>query len=925
MRTLLLTLALLALAGCGKSDTTEDYLARAQDYLAQADYPAATIELQNALKLDGSSAQARMLLGTVHLQSGDVAEAEAELQRAQGLGADADGVLPPMATAMLAQGKFAEVLQLDYRALNPAAAASLLASQAMAALSDGQPDKARELAALAKTQDPQSLEAQLAEATNAVHLGAPDDALVLIDAILEQAPENGEAWWLKGQALTRQGKLEEARAALDKSVELSETASSYRIARSLVNLQLQDYDAARADVAELLKVFPRNPAVNYAHGLLLFQEKQYRKAIAALTLAEPAAQQFPLALYFLANAYLIEANYEPATSYAQKFVALAPGDSRGLKQLAVPLLLQGKAEEAQRTLQPVLDQDPNDVAALNIAANALLLDDQADLGLILYARIRQLQPQWQFVPLRQEATLVTASADHGESGFADATPAVGDNFPQTDVLKILDLMQKKDFPAAIEAAKAYQFRALDSLAPYHLLGMIYLAAKQPENARAEFERALVQAPGDPVANQGLAQLAQAANDPAAARKYYQTVLDAQPDHLTTLMQLAALEARDNNFDGMVARLNQAAAAHPAVLEPRLSLASHYFGLGQPEKVEAVFATLPELQRRSPRVLDLTGRAQLALKQNDKALVTLQQLVDAVPNSADAHYLLAMAASETGDVRKAKQELMSGEKDDPKHVPSLVGLAKIARLEGEQETFERHLATLVTLAPDAPDVLRLRALDAQLNGKPGEALAFAKSAFEKTPSTVTLLEMSALQRAAGHPADARNSLNAWLGKNPADIAVRLTLANDLEAGKDIKGAQAQYLEVLKLQPGNITALNNLAWNLRREDPRQALDYIRRAVAIAPDQPALLDTLAVIESLNGDHAAAQRNIERALAAVPNDVSVRYHAAMIAAKRGDTAQAITALDTLLGDASNTFPERAEAEILLKLLKGNATGSAQ
>jgi putative PEP-CTERM system TPR-repeat lipoprotein len=918
MRSILITFVLLLFAGCGASDSPEQHLARARDYLAAQDYPAARIELQNAVRLDGSSAEARALLGQVHLQAGEVADAQSELERAQSLGWSADEVRPALARALLAQGKFADVLQLDPQSLSPAAAATLLASQAMAALSDGQPDRSRELAALARSQDPQSLEAKLAEATYTVHQGNAADALVLIESIIEAAPANSEAWSLKGQALSRQGKLEEARAALDKSIALPDSALSNRITRVLVNLQLQDFDAARADVDELLKEFPRNPVVNYAHGLLLFQDKQYRKAIAALTLAEPAAEQFPLALYFLGNAYLTENDLEPAAKYTRQFVALAPGNSQGLKMLAAIQLLQGKAGEAQRTLQPVLDQDPNDIAALNIAANALLLDDQADMGLILYARIRQLQPDWRVVPLRHEASMVLVGPADGGDPFSAATPDAGDNYPQADVLKILDSLQKKDFASAIQTAKDYQFRALGSLAPYRMLAMIYVAAGQPDNARREFERALMQAPGDPVANQGLAQLALSGNDVASAREYYEAALAAHHDDLTTLMQLAALEARQNNTEGMIARLNQAVAAHPAALEPRLSLASHYLGSAAPDKVEAMFATLPDAQRRSPRVLDMTVRAQLALGQNDRALVTLRQLVEVNPKSADARYLLAMAASGSGDVQAAKKELTAGARLNPRHVPSLVGLAKIARLEGEQEAFERYLATLVELAPDTADVLRLRALDAQLNGRPKDGVAYALEAFRQAPSTQALLELSALQKAAGNPADARTSLRNWINAKPGDVPARLALAADLEGSGNRKAAQAQYLAVLNVEPGNITALNNLAWNLRVEDPKKALGYIRQAAAIAPDLPALLDTLAVIESLNGDHAAAQRNIERALAAAPNDISLRYHAAMIAAARGDTALAIAALEALLANPADAFPERTEAEALLKSLKG-------
>ena len=87
---------------------------------------------------------------------------------------------------------------------------------------------------------------------------------------------------------------------------------------------------------------------------------------------------------------------------------------------------------------------------------------------------------------------------------------------------------------------------------------------------------------------------------------------------------------------------------------------------------------------------------------------------------------------------------------------------------------------------------------------------------------------------------------------------------------------------------------------------------------PEQPDLLDTLAVIESLSGNHQSAQDTIARALAARPGDISMRYHEAMIAAARGDNTQAIAALEELVTKDVAEFPERAEALALLQKLKG-------
>ncbi len=114
MRNIIFALVLLTLAACGGKKTSEEYLASAKDYIAQADYPAATIELQNALKLDAASAEARWLLGKIYLDTGDILTAEKELQRAQELGWKADDVRPALAITLLVQGKNDDVLKLEY-------------------------------------------------------------------------------------------------------------------------------------------------------------------------------------------------------------------------------------------------------------------------------------------------------------------------------------------------------------------------------------------------------------------------------------------------------------------------------------------------------------------------------------------------------------------------------------------------------------------------------------------------------------------------------------------------------------------------------------------------------------------------------------------------------------------------------------------
>jgi uncharacterized protein (TIGR03790 family) len=79
-----------------------------------------------------------------------------------------------------------------------------------------------------------------------------------------------------------------------------------------------------------------------------------------------------------------------------------------------------------------------------------------------------------------------------------------------------------------------------------------------------------------------------------------------------------------------------------------------------------------------------------------------------------------------------------------------------------------------------------------------------------------------------------------------------------------------------------ALNNLAFDLAvyRRAPEEALLFARKALAYAPDDPDLLDTLGWIEHLLGDDNNAIMHLRSAVARMPVNADVWLHAAVVAA---------------------------------------------
>jgi tetratricopeptide (TPR) repeat protein len=85
----------------------------------------------------------------------------------------------------------------------------------------------------------------------------------------------------------------------------------------------------------------------------------------------------------------------------------------------------------------------------------------------------------------------------------------------------------------------------------------------------------------------------------------------------------------------------------------------------------------------------------------------------------------------------------------------------------------------------------------------------------------------------------------------------------------------YRSVLKKEPNNIVALNNLAWLLvhRSGDSREALEHINRAVHGMGRRPDLLDTRGLVHLALKDSAKAVADLREAVNESPTPVHL-YH---------------------------------------------------
>ena len=119
--------------------------------------------------------------------------------------------------------------------------------------------------------------------------------------------------------------------------------------------------------------------------------------------------------------------------------------------------------------------------------------------------------------------------------------------------------------------------------------------------------------------------------------------------------------------------------------------------------------------------------------------------------------------------------------------------------------------------------------------------------------------------------------------------------------------------MQKQADNPVLLNNLAWNLGQLKDARAVEYAEKANKLAPNNPAIMETLGALLSDKGDSARAIELLAKAVELAPQSGTLKLSLARAQLKAGKKDEARKLLDDLakLGDK---FPGQAEVARLIK-----------
>jgi putative PEP-CTERM system TPR-repeat lipoprotein len=612
-------------------------------------------------------------------------------------------------------------------------------------------------------------------------------------------------------------------------------------------------------------------------------------ALAKLELGEPdeaeqhlrqALSKFPAHLnssVMLMMLQLRRKDLAGAESTLTRAVAQAPKSPEPLVALARLYTALRRLPDAEAQLQRAIQLDPRHGRALLDLALLRLRQGKAAEAEQLYRRIAQL-PGREYKPVHA-MYLVQAGR------IQDAIPEFED-------------LAKKD---------------PDDRAARSRLVAAYVRVRRFSDAENVLARALKQNPKDVQALMEQASLLLLNRRFADAGISLAQALRIRPDSAQAHHLMARALAGQGHAARQRDELSEALRLDPRLLPARIDLARMFLNTRSPKTALDVLQQAPAGQAGNLGLRVQKNWVLLALGERAQVRKELDTLPAGarVPEFLLQDGLLRYHDKDLAGARSALGEALRRMPEDSRALDAVVLAHGGPRSAAAREKIREHAAQYPKSALVHYYMGRMLMLDA----KWADARTAMATAVNLNPALPDpQLAMAQLDVVDKKPEAARAVLQRVLERYPEYAAARLFMGNLEETAGNPGAAIAHYRKIVQIEPRNVLGLNNLAYLLavHARQPDEALSFAQRAAEMAPDNPAIQDTIGWIYYIKGLYRTALPYLEKAAAGPAGGARRRYHLAMVYLKLGKEERGREVLDSALKLDPN-LPEAAMARAML------------
>ena len=624
-----------------------------------------------------------------------------------------------------------------------------------------------------------------------------------------------------------------------------------------VQLQLGDPVAAEKELklAQALGWNPRVVVPLLARSYLA--QGRFKDVLTDFAVKDVAPEEASSLLVVQALAHLGLKEAAAAEAAAAEAERLAPDNVEAPLAAARIALVRNDQAAAERKVDRALEINPRSVDALLLKGELQHAAGKYDAALASFTEALNIAPNAVNIRLERANTLIAINKNKEAKEDITAVLNVDGRNPLANYFMAVLLVRVSDWQGANTA--------LQKISP--------IISRFP---RGEYFQALV--------NINLGQLEQAAD---AANKY----LARAPQDIAAYKLLARIDARARRPEQMIEVLTRAVNAGLVDVELLELLGGAYIRAGQNGPAMQILDRAALLAGNDSEELARIAALRLGIGDASGAERDLARSLELTPNRTELGERLVMAALAAGDVEQASAELEKLRQfpaSEPARLDNLLGLVSMGRLDidAAKAAFEAALAAdpnsivarlnlakayaVLGNGPEAEKLLRA-VLDKEPSNIPALSAIAAILLAQKQPQAVIPLLEAARRAAPANPGMTLGLVNVLVGigetrrayallddlpkeqaKLPAVLLTRARLQEQLGMERE---AQDTYRAELAANPSDIEATRRLADLLvRAKDGNEAKAVLRKGLEALPGNPALLQSLVVVELRLGGLDAA-----------------------------------------------------------------------
>lgn len=870
-----LTLAMMLVSCSG--NTSQDYLTEGRKLLEQGNPGGAVVLFKSALEKNPGEYALQFELGRAYFMLGKFDQAETEYQKCYRQQPDDPKLNLAIAELHVARNNATAALvhlgQFE-KASGPSSLSRELAGLAL--YKDNRPDEARQALEESIALDGSRVMPRLELARFYVLRGNPEKARGLIEDALAKSPNDAKVLRFKADLIHQQGNNAEAYDAYVKVVAQDRYDEYARYMVGMLLLQAGKDEEAEKALKSMQADLKDSPQALILEGMLAARKNDY-PAAAALFQRSVAIRPSLDGYFRLGVALQTIGDLESALSQFRIVVDKVPDYVPARRLIASILMMQGRVDEATREAELILEKRPNDAVAHLVLGKAYLAKgDNAKAE-------KEFETTFALDPSQTAALL------------------------QVGAIRLADGRTREAYEDLQMAVSSAPDNLLARTAMYNF----HLARRETVEAEKVVLEGLNGSKQDAVLYCMLVPLYAGMNDEPKALDAIAKAHKADPAFADAYMLGFKLHAAAGRNEQALAECDAFLAQNPNAQAFLMASGALLDLLGRSSEADARFAKA--LEGHDPRVVVLVAGREIAAGRVEKGTRMLEQEL-ATTGNPQLREALALQYVREKQLSKALALYDAIEVNSPRD--AAMGKYRLQTMAGLHADAAATGQRLMEREPASPLGALLMATAHERMGKREEGLRELDEAYRKHQSPELLIALGAMSERGGDLAKAENYYRSGLKIREDYEPALMGLANVLMLRGEYGPSIGMYERVLRVQPDNVVALNNLAMAYveKGKDPRKALQYALQAYVLLPDSVDVLDTVGTALLANGRAEEAVRAYVRALELMPDNPTLRYRLAEAHFKAGQKEQATNEVRAALQGVD--FKEAAKARELLKKL---------